>query len=77
MATAFLSGLADVDATTITLRNLAAGGTISRQVATTGTVIPAIASTFVRVVLAWLPGTNQLGKLVSVALSVVVVSGLS
>jgi uncharacterized membrane protein (DUF4010 family) len=37
-ATAFFSGLADVDAMTITLSQLAAEGTVSTQVATTGIV---------------------------------------
>lgn len=75
-ATAFLSGLADVDAMTITLSTLAAEGKVSTQVATTGIVIAAIANTFLKAALAWLLGTDQLGKLVTVVLSVVVVSGL-
>lgn len=75
-ATAFLSGLADVDAMTITLSKLAAEGTISTQVATTGIVIAAIANTIVKAALAWLLGTYHLGRLVSIVLSVVIVSGL-
>ena len=75
-ATAFLSGLADVDAITITLSKLAAEGAVSTQVATTGIVIAAIANTFVKAVLAWLLGTYRLGRLVSIVLSVVVASGL-
>jgi len=75
-ATAFFSGLADVDAMTITLSKLAADGAISTRVATTGIVIAAIANTFVKAVLAWLLGTHRLGRLVSIVLSVVVVSGL-
>ena len=75
-ATAFLSGLADVDAMTITLSKLAAGGTISTEVATTGIVIAAIANTMVKAALAWLLGTDRLGRLVSIVLGLVVVSGL-
>ncbi len=75
-ATAFLSGLADVDAMTITLSTLAAEGTISTRVATTGIVIAAIANTMVKAALAWLLGSYRLGRLVSLVLSVVVVSGL-
>ena len=75
-ATAFLSGLADVDAITITLSKLAADGTISTQVATTGIVIAAIANTAVKAALAWLLGSYRLGRLVTIVLSVVVVSGL-
>lgn len=75
-ATAFLSGLADVDAMTITLSKFAADGTISMQVATTGIVIAAIANTFGKAALAWLLGTYRLGRHVSIVVSVVVVSGL-
>jgi uncharacterized membrane protein (DUF4010 family) len=75
-ATAFFSGLADVDAMTITLSQLAAEGTVSTQVATTGIVIAAIANTFVKAALAWVLGTTELGKLVSIVLGVVVLSGL-
>ncbi|WP_049984866.1 MgtC/SapB family protein [Halobellus rufus] len=75
-ATAFLSGLADVDAMTITLSRLAAEGTISTEVATTGIVIAAVANTFLKAALAWFLGTYRLGRLVSVILGVVVVSGL-
>jgi len=75
-ATAFFSGLADVDAMTITLSQLAAEGTVSTQVATTGIVIAAIANTSVKAALAWVLGTTKLGKLVSIVLGVVVLSGL-
>jgi len=75
-ATAFISGLADVDAMAITLSKLAAEGTISTQVATTGIVIAAIANTLVKAALALLLGTYRLGRLVSIVLGVVVVSGL-
>ncbi|CAJ52334.2 MgtC/SapB family protein [Haloquadratum walsbyi] len=76
-AMAFFSGLADVDAMTITLSRLAAEGTISTQVATTGIVIAAIANTLVKAALAWLLGTQRLGRLVSIVLGVVIVSGLA
>ena len=75
-ATAFLSGLADVDAMTITLSQLAAEGTVSTDVATTGIVIAAVANTFLKAVLACILGTPMLGRLVSVVLGVVVLSGL-
>jgi uncharacterized membrane protein (DUF4010 family) len=75
--TAFFSGLADVDAMTITLSRLAAEGTVSTQVAATGIVIAAIANTFLKAVLAWLLGTHRLGWLVSLVLGVVVLSGLA
>ncbi len=75
-ATAFFSGLADVDAMTITLSQLAAEGAVSTEVATTGIVIAAIANTFVKAALAWVLGTYRLGRLVSVVLGIVVLSGI-
>ncbi|MFB6159855.1 MAG: MgtC/SapB family protein [Haloferacaceae archaeon] len=76
-ATAFLSGLADVDAMAITLSRLAAEGTVSTRVATTGIVVAVIANTSVKAALAWVLGTERLGKLVSVVLGVVALSGLA
>jgi uncharacterized membrane protein (DUF4010 family) len=75
-ATAFFSGLADVDAMTITLSKLAADGAMSNQVATTGIVIAAVANTAVKVALAFVLGTRELGKLVAVVLGIVAASGL-
>jgi uncharacterized membrane protein (DUF4010 family) len=75
-ATAFISGLADVDAMTITLSRLAAEGTVSNEVATTGIVIAAIANTFVKAALAWILGSRRLGQLVSGVLLIVVLSGV-
>jgi uncharacterized membrane protein (DUF4010 family) len=76
-ATAFFSGLADVDAMTITLSRLAAEGTVSETVATTGIVIAAIANTLVKAALVWVLGTHELGRLVSIVLGAVVLSGLA
>lgn len=76
-ATAFLSGLADVDAMTITLSRLAAEGTVSTDVATTGIVIAAIANTLVKGGLALVLGSPRLGRLVAVVLGAVVVTGLA
>lgn len=75
-ATAFFSGLADVDAMTITLSRLAADGAVSTEVATTGIVIAAIANTVVKAALAWVLGSYRLGRLVSIVLGVVILSGL-
>ncbi|MEF8781175.1 MAG: DUF4010 domain-containing protein, partial [Haloferacaceae archaeon] len=75
--TAFVSGLADVDAMTLTLSRLAATGTVSTEVATTGIVIAAVANTFLKAALAWFLGTRRLGVLVSGVLGVVVLSGLA
>jgi uncharacterized membrane protein (DUF4010 family) len=75
-ATAFLSGLADVDAMTITLGKLAAEGAVSTEVATTGIVIAAVANTAVKAGLAFLLGTRKLGTLVAVVLGAVAATGL-
>ncbi len=74
--TAFVSGLADVDAITITLSRLAAEGTISKQVATTGIVVGAVANTLVKVGLVWLLGTYRLARLVTAVLGAVSIVGL-
>ncbi|WP_350355411.1 MgtC/SapB family protein [Haloglomus halophilum] len=76
-ATAFVSGLADVDAMTLTLSKLAADGTVATDVATTGIVIAATANTLVKAALAWILGTRQLGTLVTAVLGLVVVVGLA
>jgi len=69
--TAFVSGLADVDAITLTLSRLAADGTISNHVAATGIVIGAIANTIVKAGLAWVIGTRELGRVVTAGLGTV------
>ncbi|MGM0605061.1 MAG: MgtC/SapB family protein [Halobacteriota archaeon] len=75
-ATAFLSGLADIDAITLSLSSLAADGAISTDVAATGIVIAAIANTLVKAGLALALGTRQLGRVVIISLGVVMVVGL-
>ena len=75
-ATAFFSGLADVDAMTITVSQLAAEGAVSTAVATTAIVIAAVANTLVKVALVWILGTYRLGILVSTVLGIVVASGI-
>jgi uncharacterized membrane protein (DUF4010 family) len=75
-ATAFFSGLADVDAMTITASQLAAQDAITTAAATTAIVIAAIANTAVKVALVWVLGTYRLGVLVTTVLGVVVVSGV-
>ncbi|WP_136687799.1 MgtC/SapB family protein [Halorhabdus amylolytica] len=75
-ATAFFSGLADVDAMTITVSQLASQGAVSTPVATTAIVIAAIANTLVKVALVWILGTRHLGTLVSTVLGVVIASGI-
>ncbi|WP_135823702.1 MgtC/SapB family protein [Halorussus ruber] len=75
--TAFVSGLADVDAITLTLSTLAREGSITPTVATTGIVIGAIANTLVKAGLVWVLGTRQLGKVVTGLLGLVSVVGIA
>lgn len=75
--TAFVSGLADVDAITLTLSKLAADGAISPAVATTGIVIAAVANTLLKAGLAWILGTRQLGELVTAVLGIVALVGVA
>jgi uncharacterized membrane protein (DUF4010 family) len=72
-----LSGLADVDAITITLSSLAAEDAIAPGVAATGIVIGAIANTLVKIGLAAFLGTRLLGRDVLAALGAVSVVGLA
>ncbi|MEF8776775.1 MAG: MgtC/SapB family protein [Haloarculaceae archaeon] len=75
-ATAFVSGLADVDAIAISLARLAGEGSISESVATTGIVIAAVANTLVKAGIAWTFGTRKLGKLVVAGLALTGATGL-
>jgi uncharacterized membrane protein (DUF4010 family) len=75
-AVSFASGLADVDAITITLSTLAAGGAISPQLAASGIVLGAVANTLVKAAIVWVFGTRQLGRMVTAILGVVAVVGL-
>ncbi|MDR5656975.1 MgtC/SapB family protein [Halodesulfurarchaeum sp. HSR-GB] len=74
--TAFVSGLADVDAITLSLSTLSANGEISDAVATTGIVIAAIANTLVKAGLTWVLGTRALGRLVTAILGTVAIVGV-
>ena len=76
-ATAFVSGLADVDAMTLTLSTLAADDAITPEVATTGIVIAAVANTLVKAGIAWILGTRKLGRLVTAVLGVVALVGIA
>jgi len=73
--TAFVSGLADVDAITLSLSTLAADGEITNEVATTGIVIAAIANTAVKAGITWVLGTRELGRLVIAILGTVAAVG--
>jgi uncharacterized membrane protein (DUF4010 family) len=74
--TAFASGLADVDAITLTLSKLAADGAVPPGVATRGIVVGAVANTLVKAGLAWLLGPRSLARLVTAVLVATSVVGL-
>ncbi len=74
--TAFFSGLADVDAITISLSRIALNGGVSESIATLGIVIGAIANTLVKAGIAWIFGTKKLAKLVTLALLTISLSGI-
>lgn len=68
--TALVSGLADVDAITLSLSRLAEQGAVSESVATTGIVLGAVSNTLVKAGIAWALGTRRLGVLVTAVLGV-------
>lgn len=74
--TAFVSGLADVDAMVLSLSTLSAQGEVTADVATTGIVIAAVANTAVKAAITWVLGTRALGKLVVSILGAVALVGL-
>jgi len=76
-ATAFVSGLADVDAIVLSMSKLSADSAIGPGVATTGIVLAAVANTLVKAGLAWILGTRQLGKLVTLVLGMVALAGVA
>ncbi|MFB6110051.1 MAG: MgtC/SapB family protein [Halodesulfurarchaeum sp.] len=75
--TAFLTGLADINAITLSLSTLSAEGVINEEVATTGIVIAAIANTAVKAGITWVLGTRKLGRLVTSILGAVALVGLA
>jgi len=75
-ATAFFSGLADVDAITLSLGRLSAEGEISRTTATTGIVIGAVMNTLVKSVIAAFFGGRELGMKVAAVLVTTAATGL-
>ena len=75
-ATAFFSGLADVDAITLSLGRLSAEGEISRTTATVGVVIGAAMNTLVKFGIAVFFGGRELGKKVGLVLVTTAATGL-
>jgi uncharacterized membrane protein (DUF4010 family) len=73
---ALVTGLVDVNAITISLSNLARGGSISITTAASGIVLAASVNTAVKIGIVWLFGTRALGRTVIVALGAVAVVGI-
>lgn len=74
--TAFISGLADVDAMAITLSKLAAEGSVPVGLAAEGIVIAAVSNTIVKAGIAFLLGTKKLGATVTGGLTITSIVGL-
>lgn len=75
-ATAFFSGLADVDAITLSLGRLSAEGEIAETTATVGVVIGAAMNTLVKFGIAVFFGGRDLGKKVGLVLVTTAATGL-
>ena len=75
-ATAFFSGLADVDAITLSLGRLSADGEIAGTTATVGVVIGAAMNTLVKFGIAVFFGGRELGKKVGLVLVTTAATGL-
>jgi uncharacterized membrane protein (DUF4010 family) len=75
-ATAFFSGLADVDAITLSLGRLSADGEFAGTTATVGVVIGAAMNTLVKFGIAVFFGGRELGKKVGLVLVTTAATGL-
>ncbi len=75
-ATAFFSGLADIDAITLSLSSLSADGEITEEVAATGIVIGAVTNTLVKAGIAAFFGGREVGKKVAFVLVASAATGL-
>lgn len=75
--TAILSGIADVDAITLSLGNLASRGDISPGTASVGIVLAAVTNTLVKLGIAAFMGTRRLGRTVAPAMLVAAAVGLA
>lgn len=73
---AFLSGIADVDAITISLARLSADGVISSKLAVLGIVIAAFSNTIVKAGIAYSLGAKKFAKYVFIVFSLIILSGV-
>ena len=75
-ATSILSGLADVDAITLSMSALSKSGTISNFVATTAIILAAISNTLVKAGLAFFLGGKKFGRMIVWSFLFILVVGL-
>ncbi len=75
-ATSIISGIADVDAITLSMSLMAKNSEILPVVATVAIVLAAIINTFVKFSIAWGMGTHQFGKRVGAIFAVMILVGL-
>jgi len=76
-AVSIISGLADVDAVTLSTARMAANGEISVEVAVNSIVIAAIANTIMKVIYAFAMGNREFGKLVAIASATMILAGVA
>lgn len=74
--TALLSGLADVDAITLSLAKLARDGSVDILTASGAILTAGVANTAVKVGIAWFIGGRRLGRLVGIVMLVAILAGL-
>lgn len=75
-ATALISGLADVDAITLSMSRLAGEGQLASGLAATGIVLAVVANTAVKAGIAWVLGSRRMGREITIVLGAVVLVGL-
>lgn len=73
--TSLISGLADVDAITISMA-LLAKDTISYDIAVNAITLAAISNTLVKFIIALFFGTRQFGKIIGIIFAVIIAVGL-
>lgn len=74
--TSIISGLADVDAITITLSNLASRGELAAEIATRGITIAVLVNTLVKLVIVHIFGTHKLFRQAALGFAFILTSGL-
>ena len=75
-ATSVLSGLADVDAITLSMASLSKSGSISNFVATTSIVLATISNTLVKAGMALMLGNKKYGKIILGIFLIILLAGL-